>query len=353
MIVCARAIPVVGNTRQLNRQVQGMTLIELVIAVGIMAVITIGAYQVLQNLQQASARTEQLVEKLARYNRFWETLNADFAAVFPRSVRVAGESFGSPSEQNWVMQPTPLAGVEQMVQFSRSGALAQYQQKYVQSELRRVAYVFSDEQLLRLQWPSLDPLAQTLPKQQVLLDGIESLSFRYGYRPNSSLAETNAASLTTQAPAPIEVNWVDQWQYDPSFAGNTDVNLAAGQAGSLGQSNGNQATQVLSATQAQAQQQGMGLLPEFIEIQLESEHYGEIRRIFAIGAPFANEWYTLLQAGQQSANSNGQIGNSQDIGLDPNAAQSNGITPQELGLDESDAIDAPQAPNTNSASGVQ
>lgn len=172
---------------------RGFTLIEVLVAISIFALLGVASYRVLSSVMQADERLAIRSEELRRINRAFWVMQQDFEQIVQRNVRdVSGGGSGSANGSsgtvpNWLVvdekKPWPL----QLTRGGRTNPLG-----LPRSDMQRVAYAvdrhpdyekegsayYHDETLflLRYVWPMLDgsgDKAQALV--QVLLPGINSI----------------------------------------------------------------------------------------------------------------------------------------------------------------------------------
>lgn len=152
------------------KRVPGFTLIELLVAVAIFAILAAFAYGTLGRTLEASefltARTDRL-EALQRTMRF---LTADFQQLAPRPVR---EQLGD------VMAPALLTDLssEFAVQLTHGGW--SNPAGLPRGTLQRVAWRLQEGELVRFHWNVLDRTLDNEPRARLLLDGVETIAFRF------------------------------------------------------------------------------------------------------------------------------------------------------------------------------
>ncbi len=152
------------STRQ-----RGFTLLELLIASIIFAIMAIMAYGGLSNVIDNSKASEQALKRLRQIQQSVSVLNRDFSQIIQRDIR---DEYGN-------VQPYLMAGnnIDMLVEFTRGGRVNPA--NLLRSSLLRVAYRFEDEKLIRLQWPYLDRAQEAEPKETVILDIIDSVTLRF------------------------------------------------------------------------------------------------------------------------------------------------------------------------------
>lgn len=181
---------------------RGFTLLELLIASIIFAIMAIMAYGGLANVMDNSKASQTALKRLQQIQQSVSVLNRDLLQILPRAVR---DEYGN-------VQPALSAGnnIDNLVEFTRGGRVNPA--NLLRSTLLRVAYRFDDEKLLRLQWPQLDNAPGIEAKQTTLIDDVENVSIRFldqngewqeQWPPLNSDGGTNAGNST--GPTAIEV----------------------------------------------------------------------------------------------------------------------------------------------------
>lgn len=171
------------------RRLTGFTLLEVLIAVAITAMIGVGATQLLSGVIDSRRATDIRSEQLASLQRLDMTLSRDIEQYISRSIR---DEFGE------TRPALELNGQRYLLEFTRSGWRNSPLAKQARSELQRVAYklenINSDacqlarirlenwgepsskgECLVRYFWPVLDRANNTEPLAQMLLEQVDAL----------------------------------------------------------------------------------------------------------------------------------------------------------------------------------
>ncbi len=149
---------------------RGFTLIELLVAVAIFAILAAFAYGTLgRTLESAEFLTER-TDRLEAIQRTMRFLANDFRQLAPRPVR---EQLGD------VVAPALLtdATSEYAVQLTHGGW--SNPAGLPRGTLQRVAWRLQDGELARFHWTVLDRTMDNEPSARLLLDGVESIAFRY------------------------------------------------------------------------------------------------------------------------------------------------------------------------------
>lgn len=152
---------------------KGLTLIELLIAMAIFAVMSAAMFLTFDSFQKGKDVTEASAERLKHYQLAFNILARDMQQMIPRPVR---DEFGS---------ETPLyalrSEVGNEIEFTRAGWNRSPFSKVKRAELQRVGYYLEEQKLMRGSWRVLDRAEDTTPDRTELLDGIENLSFIFYY----------------------------------------------------------------------------------------------------------------------------------------------------------------------------
>ena len=148
---------------------KGFTLLELLIASIIFAIMAIMAYGGLANVMDNSKSSQTALKRLQQVQQSVSVLNRDFLQILPRAVR---DEYGN-------VQPALSAGnnIDNLVEFTRGGRVNPA--NLLRSTLLRVAYRLEEEKLVRLQWPQLDNAPGAEAKQTMLIDDVENVSIRF------------------------------------------------------------------------------------------------------------------------------------------------------------------------------
>ncbi len=147
---------------------RGFTLIEMLVAVAIFAVLAVLAYAGLDAVLRQRGELDQHYQRLHVLQRAYEVMQRDFSQAAPRGAR---DELGGPLP---ALRGDPSGHV---VALTRAGY--PNPAKVRRSHLLRVRYELHDRQLLRLQFPVLDRAPVAAPQPVVLLRGVRSLRLRY------------------------------------------------------------------------------------------------------------------------------------------------------------------------------
>ena len=152
------------------RRKNGFTLIEVLVALAVFGILSIMAYMALgQTLSNADLLGERM-ERLQAIQRTIRYLDSDLMQAAPRPVRgLLGDGYEpairSSFASEYALEVTHGG-------WSNPAGLPR-------GTLQRSAYRIEDGELIRYHWRVLDRTINNEPIQTVLLDGIDSIVFRY------------------------------------------------------------------------------------------------------------------------------------------------------------------------------
>jgi len=204
--------------RSATSRESGFTLLELLVAMAIFAILGTLALSGYTELQRQSEYAEQRLERTREVQRAIQAIAQDLGQIEPRPIR---EPLGE------TVLPAVLAteSIEYGIQFTRAGwsntaGLAR-------PTLQRVGYRLDGEGLWRDHWPVLDRTLAMEPVRVKLLTQVRTVRFRF----------MNASR-----------EWVDRWP------ANDGTNLTGSER----------------------------LRPAAVEVTLELEDWGVIRRVIEV-----------------------------------------------------------------------
>lgn len=206
--------------RKSRRRQPGFTLVEVLVALSVSALVATLAYQSLSTAADAAAHSEAVAEQVDNVDRVWQLLERDLRQASPlpeatgtatteAAVVYGGEYpafLGTGTDDN-----TQYANQGFVLRFRRGGWLNPLAQE--RSHLQGVGYRLQEGKLYRFHWPVLNsaPLEEEFIQSQEafqlpLLEGVESMTLRFL---PADAEEINA--------------WIDQWpaQSDTTAANRT------------------------------------------------------------------------------------------------------------------------------------
>jgi general secretion pathway protein J len=233
------------NTNQVSGQsALGFTLLEVLIAIVITALIGLGSWQLLNSAIRTNEITQRSLEELAQVQKAVHFITKDMEQLVPRAIR---DEYGD-------YQASITTGNDfYTVEFSRIGWRNPLQDR--RSEVQRVAYELNDGDLLRHYWTILDRAQDSEPKTMLLLERVESFEVAF-------LNDSDA--------------WVDSWP----------------------PSNDQGEEQVDRMLEFSA-------LPKALRLRLEHPKFGAIERLFETVSYVENQIIQASDSGSGGQNENG------------------------------------------------
>lgn len=156
-----RQRPALGHARAC-----GFTLLELLIAIAVFAIMAALAYGGLSSVLRAREATAAGALRLRAVQQTMLLLGRDLDQAVPRSIR---DQYGD-------VKPALYGGAD-WIEFTHDGWANPT--GALRSELQRVAYAVRDKKLVRDSWQVLDRAPDSTPYEATLLNGVTSLTLRY------------------------------------------------------------------------------------------------------------------------------------------------------------------------------
>lgn len=147
----------------------GFTLLELLVAVAIFAVVSALAMSGFTQLQRQSEYAEKRLDRTREVQRTVQKLTLDLEQVEPRAIR-------EPLGESLLPALSVAVAAEYSLQFTRAGW--SNTAGLPRPTLQRVGYRLEDQELWRDHWPVLDRTFTVEPVREKLLTGVKSLKFR-------------------------------------------------------------------------------------------------------------------------------------------------------------------------------
>ncbi len=209
------------KTNHINNTAQnGFTLLEVMIAISITALIGIASTNLLSNIIESKKVTDIRSEQLTTLQRFNQFVSRDIEQIINRGIR---DQYGD------AQAAIIIDGTDYLAEWTRLGWRNSPIADDPRAIIQRVAFQLFDindeecEQakqrvqeignlepegscLLRYFWPVLDRSGDSEAKTQVILDLVEELEIEILATENNSSANSN-----NQQAQPAASNWYSQW----------------------------------------------------------------------------------------------------------------------------------------------
>ena len=177
---------------------RGFTLLEVLIAVAIFALVSSATFTMLQQTIKASEQFDDKAAYLVELQRTHRLLQQDFMQAIPRTVR---DEFGDvlpavmSEDMNW-------GTAIELTRTGRANPLAK-----ARSDLLRLRYFFNGEQLIRRTWKRLDRAPQAEFQEQIVLDNVKTWQVRFlAGEQWLDMWPINVDGSANELPSAIEVN---------------------------------------------------------------------------------------------------------------------------------------------------
>lgn len=173
----------------------GFTLLEVMVAIAIFSMIGLGVNQTWRTVIDAREQTELKQEQFRSLFRTMQFMENDFAQITHRKIR---DEYGD------TLDPFVIGGTEFTMELTKSGWLNPGQLN--RSNLQRVAYALTSEgQLNRIFWLVLDRSQSSVPVIQHLMEDVTSFEINVldTRLKTSSVWPPGSPPGAGQAPVPI------------------------------------------------------------------------------------------------------------------------------------------------------
>ncbi|NLS14474.1 type II secretion system minor pseudopilin GspJ [Vibrio sp. SM6] len=158
-----------------RRKARGMTLIEVLVSIAIFSTLSVGAYQIVNQVQRSNEISAERSARLNEIQRALVMLDNDFRQMALRQTRSDGEEAGT-KLLHW--QDYLLDSDEKGVMFARVG-WHNPEQQFPRGEVTKVGYRIKDNVLERVWWRYPDTVAGEEGLALPLLTGVEALDMQF------------------------------------------------------------------------------------------------------------------------------------------------------------------------------
>ena len=158
------------------RQQYGFTLLELMVAMAIFAMLAVAGWQVFDSVNRARERAQFHADNLAVLQYAYLQLQQDMGQIIPYqapSTQDASTATGNENSKNNVIDPEPFMSLDgEHVSFVR---FADPDPRYQSSaSVQKIEYIFADERLIRRQYTNLSAGSDSVSLDSVLLEGVSA-----------------------------------------------------------------------------------------------------------------------------------------------------------------------------------
>ncbi|WP_024596390.1 MULTISPECIES: type II secretion system minor pseudopilin GspJ [unclassified Pseudoalteromonas] len=154
---------------------RGFTLLEVMVALGILAFVIIATHQILETTTRAKDASDEKIAELNGLQTTFRLMDQDFSQMTKRSVR--NES-GDVQEQYLLAGRYVLESQYDGIAFVRDGWINPIN-LLPRSELQAVGYRVIDDNLERVYRVYVDQLDNMEPRVQRVLENVEELKFEF------------------------------------------------------------------------------------------------------------------------------------------------------------------------------
>jgi general secretion pathway protein J len=159
------------------RQQRGFTLLELMVAMAIFAMLAVAGWQVFDSVNRARERAQFHADNLAVLQYTYLQLQQDIGQIIPyqapstRDISVSTNTTNSDSTQANIIESEPFMSLDgEHIRFVR---FADPDPRYQSSaSVQHIEYIFADERLIRRQYTSLAAGDDSVSLDSVLLEGV-------------------------------------------------------------------------------------------------------------------------------------------------------------------------------------
>jgi general secretion pathway protein J len=176
-----------GPERRSLRRVAGLTLIELMVALAVVAVLGVVTYR-------AVAAASDSRQRLSAEYRRWSAITRFVQMVSTDLLEIAAQPPAPGTSPSLLFAPSSGDAGAEMSFLKVDGARA---------SVRRIGYRLDGTRLLLLRWTGTD--ARTLPTQDVVLDQVGALHFAFFFQGNWTGTGPPTPAAASQLPAAIEM----------------------------------------------------------------------------------------------------------------------------------------------------
>lgn len=163
-----------GHRIQAKRKSRGFTLLEMMIAIAIFAILSLSAFSVMRQMLLSDELVSEKTARLTAVNQMLLQMEQDFNHIVPKMARVG---FGE--ERESILQVTSSRGEDNDAIWFTRNSWFNPEWMLSRSELVRVGYRLEEGNLIREYYTFVDRVSNAEPKKRLLLTGVSQLKFRF------------------------------------------------------------------------------------------------------------------------------------------------------------------------------
>lgn len=156
---------------------RGFTLIEMLVAVAILAMLSLLAYQILYQVQVSNDVSEKKSQQINKLQKAIIVLDSDFRQIADRQFRTNG---AESEAQKLLWQDGLLGGNGYGLLFTRHG-WGNHQWQFPRGEVIKVGYRLQDDKLERIWWRYPDTTVGDTGNVETVLEHVSAFEIRFYY----------------------------------------------------------------------------------------------------------------------------------------------------------------------------
>ncbi|MFK8018320.1 MAG: type II secretion system minor pseudopilin GspJ [Pseudomonadales bacterium] len=203
---------------------RGFTLLEVLIAVALTALVGVIAYGFLDSAMRSYEGHSVKAKRLNEINLFFSMLSRDIVHAIDRPIR----------DENGETEDAMEGGFDSQYLLALTRGGWPNPRELPRSDLQRIAYGLNDTRIERIAWPVLDRVDSENVFKSIALEGVNNVVFRFLMADDVIIDDDQ-----------VSRDWQESWP----------VNIQG--------------------------QQGAGL-PKAVEVTVDLEGWGELRRLYAL-----------------------------------------------------------------------
>ncbi|WP_448569433.1 type II secretion system minor pseudopilin GspJ [Thalassotalea ganghwensis] len=158
--------------------VQGFTLLEVLVAVAIFALVSLASYSLFDGVLKSEQTSKTQMERLNEIQRAWMVIERDIIQLAPRKIRFEGEE---PSSQYLHNGFDSYSNDSNALAFVRNG-WTNPGLILPRSDVQAVAYRLVEDTLQRLHYNFVDSVVGQEPIIRPLITHVDSMTFEFFYQ---------------------------------------------------------------------------------------------------------------------------------------------------------------------------